>query len=1645
MTVPARAPGSGAGSDHGPASAAASTDPTRTPTRTPTAPGQPGTAPTAAVTRVPVASSTGPANSSSAGAPDEQASPVALVEPPSDAELVEGAIATWRGALVEAAGGSTLADIDLLGEAALDLSAAHPSGMAQLFAGRETRLSNLVREGAALSTARRRARAVGARAAAYEQRYGIAPTSLAIGVATWTERTVAAVAQDDVAALATVTRTSPGSGTAPDADEPSGAPRRLRAPVLLRPVALHARGTGESDYELALEPSLEVNPVLARALRSRGALLDPGAVARGAFTAGGFDPRSALQRLASLGEAVLEDFELSERVVVGTFVHPGQVLVDDLDNLAAGVAHHEVLTALAGVEADAQRLRRPLPTLVEGDRDPAHERGVGDLDPAQQHVLDVVATGTHLFVDSPTGADEAGTIAAIVADAAASGRTVLYVPGHRRAAVALTERLAAQGLHDLLLDIAPEAGWRTAASRRLLGAMTVEAPVVDARGVQGVRADLVGHREALRGYVTALHTPREPFGVSAYDALQHLARLTSSRPAPRTTVRLAADVAHGLADDERARLAGDLRRAGELGAFTVRPGDTPWYGADLRTHADADVARRRLERLLDDALPRLAQRAAQVDAETGLLPAETVDAWGEQLRMLDGVRSSLDVFLPIVFERTAADLVAATADKQWRAERGVTMGYWLRRRLRRQARDLVRPGRPVADLHGALVEVQERREIWQAHCPSGGWPRLPEGLEVLEDEYRAVREDLEALDEVLATTPAGGGLCALPLTALTERLERLRVLQDALETLPDRTGLLHGLRGAGLGALVDDLAQRRVPAAQAPAELELAWWSTVIEQILAQDPALAGYDGEALGEVAARYAELDRTHVASLAPPVRAAVAAQVTATLRRHREQAEELFAELVEERSTSLRDTFARYPDVARRLRPVLVASPMLVPQVLPAARTVDLVVLGAAAHLPTEVALAAIARGRQVVVVGDARCASGSAVRDLADVLPRATLRADTVARDPYLTAFLSEHGYGDALVATPLPTSRPLVRLDVVDGTGMPSPSTGLVETTTAEVAHVVDLVLEHAVVRPEESLAVVTVTPAHAEAVREAVLDEVRTNPALGAFFDPARPEPFVVTDLTGVAGLRREAVIVSLGLGRTPHRRVLHTFGAVSGPGGAALLLDALGSTRHRLVVVSCFGAADVDAERLRGDGPRLLRDLLAFAAERGSGASAPASHAVDPDRLLVDLAERLWRHGLVVELDYGVPGGQRIPMVVGHPSLPGRMLVAVLTDDAAYVAEPSVRVRERLTADRLERLGWRVVRVWSAAAFLDPEAEVDRIRRFVHAAVPAPVEPRAGTAVIGLPQEWTDDERALGAQAAAAWRGGRRARTVPDEPRDESTAEPVVAPVPGTDVPDASDPRPDQPEVRADEQSESTASTQAPTPVAEPVASPVTQATEHAAVRLAERAAEQVADEVTAQASVQVAEQVAEPAAEPVDERRAADGRSGRGARRGRRGRQSVPALPELDARSAAPVTPSWPATGSLPTVPAARPEASDPAATGSSDQVREPVRTATSGIPVVAMDVVVDERARPLAATRPEQPALPVRSLPRPDVRTGLPIAAYSDDQLDDLVAWLRSDGVERSRDDLAAALRDELGVTRRSYRIDTAVRGAITRALS
>ena len=146
-----------------------------------------------------------------------------------------------------------------------------------------------------------------------------------------------------------------------------------------------------------------------------------------------------------------------------------------------------------------------------------------------------------------------------------------------------------------------------------------------------------------------------------------------------------------------------------------------------------------------------------------------------------------------------------------------------------------------------------------------------------------------------------------------------------------------------------------------------------------------------------------------------------------------------------------------------------------------------------------------------------------------------------------------------------------------------------------------------------------------------------------------------------------------MGYAKTPHGRTIHNFGPVSDHSGMVGLVEALCALRGSTQVVSCLAASDIDRDRLRAPGARLLREVLARAEDASQTGNSAGKV---PDRLLVDLAEHLWRKGLSVVPRYGTDGGVRIPLAIGHPDYPDELLVAVLTDDVDYISEPSLRRR---------------------------------------------------------------------------------------------------------------------------------------------------------------------------------------------------------------------------------------------------------------------------------------------------------------------------------------------------------------------------------
>jgi len=1196
--------------------------------------------------------------------------------------------AEWQDELLAMGGVNPLQDIAALGNTVLNLTKAHPSGIAQLYAGRPTLITSLVRDKAEGRAAGFKAAQVKTLAAGHAERYGLPAIQMCVGIALWNE------------------------------ERADGESVARRVPVMLRGLELR---TTHHGLELELEPAVVINPELVKVFSAHGIPVDPVALVHDALAGSGFDPAPVLRAVEAMGRSALSDFQLKTKLIVGVYQHPGQALADEMAGASELLSCHPVVAALAGDEAAKQELLQArLVPLVSADRPPDHERGVGDLSVSQAHVVDVVAEGSSVLVNALATPATATTLAAVMADTVGSGRSVLYVAGQRRTAQNVARILRAHGLGDLLLDLEPIPGWQSRAVTHVTTGLKVTPPPLDTASIVHVRAALTERASQINAYLDALHQPIEPFEVSAHDALEAIARITEDFPEARTAVHFDAQTAQNLDSQGRARAREMVEQGARLGMFRLGPDDTAWFGAVVLDQAAADQALIHLDRLRSGAVEATINQMRQVTGQTGLNESTTISGWTEQLTMLAGVREALDVFIPEIFERPPDDMWVASAPSEWRAANDHPMSARARRRLLKQARDLVRPGLRVEDMHQALGKVKDQREIWLTWAPDVPWPKLPARMAEIEAEHASVRADLDELDQYLGQRP-GGPLVDLEFDQLIATLDQLSSDRDSLTTLPQMNQLAAALHQAGLEKLLADLTKRRVgpadptaveAAAQVAAaglEVDLAWWSSVLNLALEAEPSLSSLSGEALAGLVVSYNQLDVAHVATKPAPIRAAVGAWRDQAVQNFPGQAFKL--EHTEATST-LREVLAAAPDVALKVRPCLMAGPVMVPGAIPLAETggpvFDLVILDSADSLTPAQAVSAISRGRQIVVVGDlARGAMDSLTQAAAQVLPQVTLTGMGHQRDSRIAGLLESLGYQTLGPALPQPNPLNQVTWHYVDHVGQVAGAGSRIDASAAEVEQVVEQVGYHLRQFPGESLAVVTASQPFAERVFGALRHAAKSgDDAVAAALE--EPEvgldpPLVVTDAAGVDTLTPQTVILAPGLARSPRGLLLYDFAQFDADQGADLLTAVLVACQCRLAVVSSIRSAALDNERLRGAGPQLFKRLLDLAEH----SSPPADQVTEPAKgaLLADLARRVERRGVKVKTNYGPSPTRQLTMVVGEAEEPGWQ-VAVVSDDAAFVAEPSLRAKLRHWPDRLEAMGWRTVPAWSGPLFMDPEAE---------------------------------------------------------------------------------------------------------------------------------------------------------------------------------------------------------------------------------------------------------------------------------------------------------------------------------------------------
>ena len=1211
----------------------------------------------------------------------------------------------WKAGVGRLGGPNTLLHFQDSHRNQIELSTTHPGGLPQFISGNKILLSALIRDDLALRQAKVGAGRVTDKAVEMRTERGLETVHLAIGVAKWEF----------------------------EGDE-------FCAPVLLRPLAIRRYG---SDFELKLKQRPFVNLALVRVLQDQfGVRIDAHELLQLSHSAGVFKPQPVIDRLRQVA-AGIGGFSVQPRLVVSTFHDVAQDLLGTI-----GALDHPVIDAVCGSETAQTQLAKSF-GQVSGTpldvRAPETDTHLASADSQQEEVLAHVRAGNSLVVRTLPGTGGTQTVVNAIGTLVQSGKRVLVVSPRRATIDGISYRLGRVGLPGLA--VSP----RTLRRNLVEGISRAE----NSKAGLGREVDeaLVRLRTVLADYQDALVTADERLGVSPLDALHQLSKLTHEDTVPTTSVRLSDEGLAQLALD-RSSVVEDLTEVARLGQFEFGPEDSPWYGVSFTTSDGADQAYQLAVELAETELPRLVQLAGDVVSQTSMRQYNSVAELGIYLRLLSGIRETLDRFVPEVFDRSLTEIIAAHAPRG-----GEDMSGANRRRLKKLAREFVRPGVNVTDMYSRLVQIQQQRVLWQRYSEVvGARPEVPVGISDLVVAFQKTYQDLDKLDGILDPEQQGERLRNMPLPDLAQLMTELSRESEVLQNIQERTALVERLNRAHLSDLLDDLSARHVPAGDVANELEQAWWQSALEYLLRTNEALLSANTSVIERLESDFRLVDDAHQRANGQALATKLAHTWKVAVLDHPEEAHALRGALRSGEVTPA-EIAREAPNLLDALAPVWAVSPYEVPA-LPKGLHFDAVLLVDAGAVTFAEVLAGVERGTQVVAFGDpvvqhpsaftigvgcetdnvtdAADDETSAFDDLAQVLPEFQLTQSYRAGGADLIQLVNERFYNGQIASLPWAGTflghSSITHEYVEGGQGLPDRDAGAVESPDAEVARVVQLVLRHASEHPRESLMVITASPAHAVRVQQAVLRGFAKFPEYRDFLLGERAEPFVVLTLEQAIAQSRDRVIFSVGYGRTPHGRVLSNFGSLTEPGGERLVAVAMTRARRAMSIVTSFLPQDLESTRLRHGLTELLAVLQAKITPR-----VPHVLPSERDPMLTELATELERLGLRVVLDYqGL-----IPLAVSHEGK------AVAIDLDADVREGSLRETLRLRPAVLRRLGWHYHRVHSFDLFANPAEVALRIARTVGYEVPgdepeAPgtdaVDPEGETGVIGTDELQTGE-----------------------------------------------------------------------------------------------------------------------------------------------------------------------------------------------------------------------------------------------------------------------------------------------------------------
>lgn len=295
----------------------------------------------------------------------------------------------------------------------------------------------------------------------------------------------------------------------------------VHSPLILVPLEL-TRESVRKPFTFSVPPVEEevvVNPALIVKLKTEFKIDLPPAPEdwESQPLSGYFDAVS--QAVAQMGWKVESSIDL------GLFSFHKLVIYKDLESNSDLVTQHPIIRAIVGIK-DENIVLDQLPEEKDVDKIELPEKTyqVLDADSSQRVSIEYALRGQSFVMQGPPGTGKSQTIANIIAECIANGKSVLFVSDKMAALEVVYKRLSEVGLSHFCLELHSSKANKqevVAELKRSLDEHLVPRKLPSQHDFEKMKQ----YRDALNGYVTALHEKRQYMQQSVYEILSLIASL----------------------------------------------------------------------------------------------------------------------------------------------------------------------------------------------------------------------------------------------------------------------------------------------------------------------------------------------------------------------------------------------------------------------------------------------------------------------------------------------------------------------------------------------------------------------------------------------------------------------------------------------------------------------------------------------------------------------------------------------------------------------------------------------------------------------------------------------------------------------------------------------------------------------------------------------------------------------------------------------------------------------------------------------------------------------------------------------------------------------------------------------------------------